>query len=130
MWLGFSFDEQRRATGKAHRNWLTPSYPLIDLRMNREWCLRIIREAGLPEPPKSRCWCCPHQNAKEWREVAANPEEWAKAVQLDSDIREADERGGLFLHKDRKPLALVDLGTEDDDTPPLFRACQDTGCWT
>ncbi len=128
FWLGFSLDEMRRATGKAHRDWLQPQYPLIDKLITREGCLSIIEKAGLPRPPKSRCWCCPHQNEEEWEEVRANPEEWAKAVQLDKDIREVDEQHALYLHSSRVPLELADLTV--DETFPLFRQCQDAGCWT
>lgn len=132
MWLGFSSDEQRRATYKAHRPWCLPAYPLIDMvRLSRAGCERIIEAAGLPLPRKSRCWQCPHQNAKEWAEIKANPEEWAKAVCLDNEIRANDptERGELFLHSSRVPLALADLTVPETDEP-LFKACLDAGCYT
>ena len=128
VWIGFSTDEIRRC-GKAHREWAQPRYPLIEKRLSRRSCLALVEKSGLPEPPRSRCFMCPHQNAEEWRQVRSNPEEWAAAVALDEKIRNADERGGLFLHHSRVPLALADLGTEGDDMP-LFRKCQDAGCWT
>lgn len=131
-WLGFSLDEMQRC-GKTDLQWAVPDYPLIDKRLTKGGCLRIIEAAGLPLPRKSRCWGCPHQNNDEWREVQANPDEWAKAVALDEQIRAADPegRGDLYLHRSRMPLALVDLSeTDDADTHPLFRACQDAGCWT
>jgi hypothetical protein len=129
FWLGFSLDERHRATGKAHRPWCQPAYPLIDRRLTRGDCVRLIEAAGLPVPSKSRCWMCSHQNAEEWAEVKADPEEWAAAVALDAAVREADERGALFLHASRVPLPLADL-TVDDGLGPLFRQCQDAGCWT
>lgn len=129
QWLGFSLDEIHRATGKAHRQWCVPAYPLIDLRLTRGGCLRIIEAAGLPTPKKSRCWMCPHQNAEEWAEVKANPEEWQAAVSLDRLIRENDPQGtGLYVHSSRVPLELADLSV--DDSMPLFRHCQDAGCYT
>ncbi len=132
QWLGFSLDEQHRATGKAHRTWCVPAYPLIEKRLTRGACLRLIEAAGLPRPPKSRCWMCPHQNAEEWREVQADPAEWAKAVALDQEIRASDPegRGDLYLHSSRVPLALADLIDRSDEDFPLFRQCQDAGCWT
>ncbi len=129
MWLGFSLDERQRATGKAHRPWCVPAYPLIDLRLTRGACIRLIEAAGLPVPSKSRCWMCPHQNVEEWNEVKADPEEWAAAVRLDAEIRANDPEGkGLFLHSSRVPLELADLTV--DDAMPLFRGCQDGGCYT
>lgn len=128
VWIGFSTDEARRC-GKAHRPWAQPRYPLIEKRVSRHMCYLLVEKAGLPTPPKSRCWMCPHQNAEEWRQVREDQEEWGQAVALDRKIREADERGGLFLHSSKVPLEMADLGTEVDQMP-LFRACQDTGCWT
>jgi len=130
QWLGFSLDEQHRATGKAHRSWCVPAYPLLDLRLTRSACLRLIEAAGLPLPKKSRCWMCPHQNAEEWAEVKASATgEWEAAVRLDDEIRSRDPEGtGLYLHSSRAPLALADLSVPDE--MPLFRHCQDAGCFT
>jgi hypothetical protein len=50
-------------------------------------------------------------------------------VALDEEIRANDDRGGLYLHPSRVPLALADLSAPADDLP-LFRHCQDAGCWT
>jgi hypothetical protein len=127
VWIGFSLDEMHRC-GKAHRAWAIPEYPLIDKRLYREQCKRLVQAAGLPPAPKSRCWMCPHQTPEEWQEVRDDPEEWAAAIWLDERIRAADERGGLFLHSSRVPLAIADLSVTDD--LPLYRACQDAGCWT
>lgn len=126
-WIGYSLDELYRVKND-HRHWCRYRHPLIDLRLTRGACVSLIEKAGLPIPHKSRCWGCPHQNAEEWAEVKANPDEWAKAVELDRQIREADERGGLFLHSSRRPLELADLSV--DESMPLFRRCQDGGCWT
>lgn len=132
QWLGFSSDEQRRATYKAHRPWCRPAYPLIDMvRLSRAGCERIIQAAGLPLPKKSRCWQCPHQNAEEWAEIKASPEEWEKAVCLDKEIRANDPTGKeeLFLHSSRVPLDMADLTVPEADEP-LFRGCLDAGCFT
>jgi hypothetical protein len=98
--------------------------------LSREGCKRIIAAAGLPLPHKSRCWQCPHQNQEEWREIRDNPEEWAKAVALDEEVRENDpEQAGLFLHKSRVPLAVADLSDGDNMDTPLLKNCEGA-CWT
>ena len=107
-WIGFSLDEQRRVKGHDGRR-----YPLLELMLTRTDCERIILDAGLPLPKKSRCWMCPHQHNAEWREVRADPELWSQAVAIDTELRDADERGGVYLHSDRKPLDQVDLDTID-----------------
>lgn len=89
-------------------------FPLIDLMLTRADCLDIIEQAGLPAPRKSRCWMCPHQSNEEWREVRDQyPELFAEAVAMDEEVRAADERGGVYLHQSRTPLATADLDVRD-----------------
>lgn len=107
-WIGFSLDEIRRVKGEDGRR-----YPLIDLMLTRADCEHIILAAGLPLPHKSRCWMCPHQHNAEWREVRADAELWRRAIELDAELRENDERGGVFLHPQRVPLELADIDAED-----------------
>ncbi len=111
-WIGFSMDEVRRCTDDPGRR-----YPLIELMLTRADCEYLIEQAGLPLPHKSRCWMCPHQHNAEWREVRANPELWRQAVELDAEIRDNDERGGVWLHASRKPLDVADLDADDRREP-------------
>jgi 3'-phosphoadenosine 5'-phosphosulfate sulfotransferase (PAPS reductase)/FAD synthetase len=128
MWIGYSLDEQRRAKGD-HRPWLHNVYPLLEKRVTRAMCVRLIESAGLRVPHKSRCWMCPHQTAEEWQEVRENPEEWAAAVALEKAVNENDpESGGLFLFNGRVPLEMADFSVPD--AFPLFPACEGASCWT
>lgn len=111
-WIGFSMDELRRVTDDPGRR-----YPLVELMLTRADCEYVIESAGLPLPRKSRCWMCPHQHNAEWREVRDNPALWAQAVELDAEIRDNDERGGVWLHASRKPLQLADLDADDRREP-------------
>jgi hypothetical protein len=111
-WIGFSLDEARRVKGQDGRR-----YPLLDLNLTREDCLALIAGAGLPPPPKSRCFMCPHQHNAEWREVRERPELWRQAVALDREVRDNDERGGVFLHAQRVPLEQADLDADDRKEP-------------
>jgi hypothetical protein len=129
QWIGYSLDETRRMS-KAHREWCQPRYPLIEKRITREMCGRIITGAGLPLPKKSRCFMCPHQTPEEWLEVKARPEEWAAAVQIEKQINESDPRqAGLFLYSGRVPLELANFKGDAGLTPPA-RHCETAGCWT
>ena len=111
-WIGFSLDERRRIKGREGKR-----FPLIDLNLTLVDCLEIIQSAGLPIPPKSRCYMCPHQHNAEWREVKAIPALWESALEIDQEMRDADERGAVFLHADRIPLELADLNKEDRNEP-------------
>jgi hypothetical protein len=111
-WIGFSLDERRRIKSREGKR-----FPLIELNLTRVDCLTIIEDAGLPIPPKSRCFMCPHQHNAEWREVRDDPALWAQAVAIDTEMRNADERGGVYLHADRVPLESADLGAADRGEP-------------
>ena len=83
-------------------------YPLIDLRLSRHDCQRIIAEAGLPIPPKSSCWFCPFHRPGYWKEMRANdPDHFAKAIEMEKFInvkRESLGRDIVFLHPALRPL--------------------------
>jgi hypothetical protein len=53
--MGIALDEIERARTLHPRNWKKLDYPLIRLRWTREDCIAVIKNAGLPVPPKSAC---------------------------------------------------------------------------
>jgi len=111
-WIGFSLDEVNRVKGEEGRR-----FPLIDLMLTKADCEHIITAAGLPLPRKSRCWMCPHQHNAEWQEVRADAALWRQAIELDAELRENDERGGVFLLAQRVPLELADIDANDRKEP-------------
>jgi hypothetical protein len=123
LWIGISVDEVARAKPSGV-GWIEHRFPLLmDFPMRRVECLTLVRKAGLPEPPRSSCWCCPHRQNDEWRSLPA--EEFKKAVALEAEIRAVDPE--LFLHRDRVPLSEVAL--EAPKEANLFGEC-DGYCWT
>lgn len=131
--LGISVDEFQRArtdTGIATQK---AEYPLIDLRLTRQDCVRIIEKAGLPVPPKSSCWFCPYHSNSYWRSLQRNnPDLFDKSVALEkmlSDRNAAAGRPKLFIHRNLIPLDRVFAGHQldmfdDDDT------CESGFCMT
>jgi hypothetical protein len=115
-WIGFSLEEKRRVKSHDGRR-----YPLLELMLTRSDCKRIIVDAGLPLPSKSRCWMCPHQRNEEWREVRERPELWQQAIALEQEIHDADERGGVWLHGSRVPLSEAPI--DDEGPPEMVRQC-------
>ena len=111
-WIGFSLDERKRVKNHSQRR-----YPLIEFALSRQDCLALITGAGLPSPPKSRCFMCPLQGNEEWREVQAQPALWRQAIELDAEIRDNDERGGVWLHRQCVPLAEAHLDADDRKEP-------------
>jgi hypothetical protein len=110
--IGISMDEIHRARTteeiKFGRLYKSLEYPLIDLRMTREDCRRVIADAGLPEPPKSSCWFCPYQHPSRWLELKENnPILFEKACQLEERLnvkRAYLGRDAIFLHRKLLPL--------------------------
>lgn len=136
QWLGYSLDEIGRCKPNR-RKWCEVEWPLImkyGLTMNRDDCVRTILDAGLPEPRKSRCKMCPFTTNAEWNEQkASDPADHLYAITFDREIREKDERDGLFLHRSGVPLEEADLSEPDVPEHPLFgrgETCDASGCWT
>lgn len=122
LWLGISTDEVGRAK-PSDTEWIEHHYPLLfDVPLSRSECFQKVIGAGLPEPPRSSCWCCPHRQDAEWR--ALPPEELEKAAGLEDDLRATDN--GLYLHRSRVPLREVNL---NDGQADLWGEC-DGYCWT
>lgn len=115
-WIGFSYDERRRVKGEQGR-----AYPLLNLMLSKADCELLIERAGLPLPHKSRCYMCPHQRNAEWREVRSDPALWAQAVALEAEIHDADDRGGVYLHRSLLPLAQAPI--DEEDRPEIGRQC-------
>lgn len=128
QWLGMSLDEVHRLR-QSDKKWIKNHYPLcFDIKLRKHECVLEIKRVGLPKPPTSSCWMCPNMNAEEWLEMKQDdPQDFENAVALDYQIREADKKGGVFLHRDRKPLDQVDL-TIKYKPAPLWE-CSDI-CFT
>jgi PP-loop superfamily ATP-utilizing enzyme len=118
QWLGLAFDEKKRWT-RVH-NRVDKGYrilcPLVDLMINTQACLEIIKAANLPIPHHSSCFMCPNKRNAEWRHIKDNyPEEWQKAIEIDREIRLMDRENGVFLHYSLKPLEEADLAPDEGD---------------
>lgn len=94
--LGISLDEfQRMRTHEPGTSVQELRYPLIDLRLNRGDCVRIIQAAGLPVPPKSSCWFCPFHTRKTWQRMHDDePVLFSQAVALEATLNARRARLG------------------------------------
>ena len=66
--MGISWDESHRIH-ESHSRVYSFEYPLVDKRLTREDCERIIQNYGWPVPPKSGCFYCPFQRLRGWRDL-------------------------------------------------------------
>ena len=113
VWIGFSLDEQKRvdrASGDDGR--YVRTFPLYDIGLTRADCLVIAQDYGWPLPPSSACWMCPNMDDHEWHTMKRDyPDDFAKAVELEAEIREWD--GEIWLTDHRKPLSQVEFNPDD-----------------
>lgn len=122
QWIGISLDEVSRMKD-SREAWAENRWPLIEMRMNRHDCLRWMERNGYPKPPRSACSYCPFHSDAEWRRLRADePEEFAKAVDVERLLQaahaavttEGKMQGTAFLHSSLLPLDQVDFSTEEE----------------
>lgn len=102
-WVGISLDEASRARGGGNKNWFKIRYPLIEQKMTREDCLWFMGGIGWPKPPRTSCYMCPQQNDAAWLKMRdEEPDDWAKAIEIDEYIRTITP--GTYLHRTFTPL--------------------------
>lgn len=137
--IGISLDEAHRANRKAlpYENVV---YPLIGigeetgLRLRRADCADVIASAGLPVPPKSSCWFCPHHKTAAWADMRRRePDLFERAADLEEYLRTrnvADGNGPVFLSRAGIPLR----DAIDDGQVALFEgddgSCDSGWCFT
>lgn len=112
--LGISLDEIVRIK-PSREEWIENTFPLVDARLRREDCSKIIREAGIPDPPKSACYFCPYRRDKGWRWMRDHhPADFAKAIEFDRKVRTSQPKliGQAYLHDSLEPLESTDLDRE------------------
>ncbi len=105
--IGISTDEIHRMTGRD-RPYERLRYPLIDLGLNRNDCMQIIRSAGLPVPPKSSCYFCPFHSIVEWQRMKhEQPDLFEKAADLEQMLNQRRAKLGkdpVWLTRRAQPL--------------------------
>lgn len=134
--LGISWDEIQRLGNKRVDAHERPVYPLIDRRLNREDCKRIIERAGLPVPGKSSCFFCPFHRPSVWARMRRDePVLFYRAAELEELLNARRDRLGkdrVYLTRFGRPLTeavaeaqpALDFGTGPGET------CDEGYCWT
>lgn len=131
--LGISTDEIERAKPGVDPKapYQVRTYPLLDLGLSRQDCVRIIQQAGLPVPPKSACWFCPFHDLESWRRLKREtPELFDRACALESllnDRRKELKRDPVWLTRRGRPLATV---VDDQLSLPGLDGCDSGWCMT
>lgn len=117
--VGISTDEIHRINARKNEPYERLAYPLVGLpssedtglRLRRSDCEQIIRDEGLPVPPKSACYFCPFHRPETWHQQRrGEPELFAKSVALEdllNDRRDVLGKDHVFLTRFGKPLRVA-----------------------
>lgn len=129
--IGISTDEIQRANNRRAEPYERVLYPLLDLRLSRLACQRVIVDAGLPMPDKSACWFCPFHSRAAWQTMSTDdPEMFDRACALEDTIngkRAALGRDPVWLSDGGVPLRR---STPDMDALPFDTGCDSGWCMT
>ena len=139
--IGISLDEIQRANARKVEPHERIVYPLVGigeetgLKMNRLDCERVIREAGLPVPPKSSCFFCPFHRPTAWADLAREtPDLFEKSVELEDTLNERRRMLGkdeVFLTRFGIPLReAIDTNQELLPLAGNDGACDSGWCFT
>ncbi len=103
QYVAIAYDEIKRMKD-SRVDYVTSLFPLIDNKITRDGCIKIIKSARLPIPPKSGCYFCPFNTTERWKELYINHRGlYNKAMRL-------EERSKHFPKQHLTPtLTLRDL---------------------
>lgn len=114
VWVGISRDEAHRMK-PSRVTYIENRWPLIDLNMTRQGCLKWMEAHGYPLPPRSACTFCPFHSDEEWRKLKTeSPSEFAQVVDFEKRLQDAASqqetlRGTPYLHESCQPIGTVDV---------------------
>lgn len=135
--IGISLDEIHRANARRVEAYEQIVYPLVGvgeetgLKMTRLDCMNLIRDAGLPVPPKSSCFFCPFHRPTAWMDLAhEHPDLYEKCCQLEETLNTRRDQLGkdhVFLTRYGIPLRRA-IDTEQQFLPFPEDAASDGAC--
>jgi len=130
--LGISLDEFERMRSSSGFAWQTLDYPLVRMRLTRQDLINVIVRAGLPEPPKSACYFCPHHSVATWRAMRdKRPELFEKAKALEADVNVRRAAKGLSSAYLNRKLVPIDQAVAGEQASLDFDdACESGFCMT
>ena len=126
--IGISLDESHRANfSKTMPKYVKLEYPLLDAKLTRRDCYKIIQDAGFPIPPKSGCDFCPYTKRKDMRVLlAGDKERFMQIVKMEQNDRYYPKKPliGNFPLDSLLQNDSLDNYIEEEDT------CSSEACFT
>lgn len=125
--IGFSTDEFKRAQTDRPGSIQRRVYPLLHIEwhgrpgLSRANCAEVIRDAGLPVPPKSSCYFCPLHKPSTWAELARDkPDLFEDSCRMEETMlakRSAEGKRPAFFTRFGVPLRVAVSAAQE----PMFR---------
>lgn len=119
--MGFSTDEVKRSTRMMSSKKWSYVFPLLELNLNRNECIKIVTDKFNAPPPRSSCYFCPNHTRVEWRHVMESNDK-EKLIDFDNSLRDI----GRFLTHDCLPIEQVDFSDHNESI--FSRFCAE-GCF-
>ncbi len=103
--------------------WQTHYYPLVDLKLNRNDCQRLMVKEGIPYIISTECDGCPHKDLARWERTDA-------VVLADLCATEKLFNGEFFFTDKRIPLmdSITKMQSERAADPERYKVEADFGC--
>lgn len=116
MLMGISTDEAGRMKPSRVAN-IRNKYPLIELGMSRNDCMKWMEANQYPKPPRSACVFCPFHSNREWQRLKTEePLEFQRAVEYEKamqDVTQYTHQSKLFLHNSCRQLDTISFIDEN-----------------
>jgi hypothetical protein len=111
MQLGISYDEIYRMKPSPDKG-VVREWPLVDLKMTREDCRKVILDTGITEAPKSACYFCPLLPGAHFKRLAVEaPNLFEKAAKLEDRMNTRREgKKPVYLTATGKSLRHLQTG--------------------
>ncbi|MCR4304954.1 MAG: hypothetical protein NUV63_12160 [Gallionella sp.] len=119
VWIGISTDESHRMK-PSNKAKIVNRWPLIENGISRDACLRWMRAASYPTPPRSACIFCPYKRDAEWLRLKTDsPREFQEVVLYEqllqlTALSVPRMTGVPYLHDSRISLDKVDFRSAED----------------
>jgi hypothetical protein len=129
VWIGFEAGEENRAARDPHsagkaKGRRVNRFPLIERKLCRCRCERLVRAAGYPIPRKSACVFCPFTTRGDFKLMAAElPETFAKVAKLEADAKRT-KSGHLIRFGSRKVKGAETFPVLRDWVEPSYRRAE------
>jgi hypothetical protein len=100
MYIGIALEEAHRMR-TSDVSYIENVYPLVDNKIDREGCIKILNQNSFMNVSKSGCFFCPYTTKEGWRLLASkHPELLDKAIALEKNCKNKKVQiveGGLTM---------------------------------